>query len=463
MQSCRYLAASALLLAAATAVGQTHRVVRVTEPEARNANEVSIGINPTDRDNLIVVSRASDVANGRRSASFHYVSTDRGATWRTLQAPNPDNRVQGDDAVTFTGDGVAHHSFIAFSGLRDERPTNPRTGIFVTSSPDGGDTWTDLVAVVDHLNTITPFEDKPYLGVDRLVDSPHHGNVYVAWTRFDVYGSDDPSDHSHIFLSHSSDGGRSFGAPRRVSDAPGDALDSDGTVEGAVPVVGVGGEVYLVWAGPSGLVFDLSIDGGWTFSNDRVIADTPGGWDIDVDGMNRHNGMPVTGVDRSGGPSRGTLYVNWIDERHGDPDVFVMTSGDRGQRWSDPVRVNDDEVGNGAAQMFTWMAIDPGDGSVNIVFYDRRGLDDTDTAVTLARSIDGGRTFVNHQIDLPAFPSNSEVFFGDYTGIDALDGLVVPVFMHFVDDTDTAVSAALFEFRPGTQDTRGVATETPRH
>ena len=139
-----------------------------------------------------------------------------------------------------------------------------------------------------------------------------------------------------------------------------------------------------------------------------------------------------------------------------------MASRDRGQTWSDPVRVNDDEVGNGAAQMFTWMAIDPGDGSVNIVFYDRRGLRETDTAVALARSIDGGRTFVNHAIDLPAFPSNQEVFFGDYTGVDALDGLVVPVFMHFVDDSETAVSAAVFEFRLGAQEIRHLATETPR-
>ena len=452
-----------VLVTGATVSAQTHRVMRVTDPAAANANEVSIAINPTNADNLIVVSRARDVANGRRSASFHYISDDRGATWRTLQVKNPDGRVQGDDAVAFGADGTAHHSWIAFTGLRDERPTDPNTGVFVTSSSDEGRTWSVPVAVADHLNTITPFEDKPYLGVDRVAGSPYSGRVYVAWTRFDVYGSADPNDHSHIFLSHSSDGGRSFSAPRRVSDEPGDALDSDGTVEGAVPAVGVGGEVYLVWAGPSGLVFDRSLDGGWTFGTDRIIADTPGGWDIDVDGMNRHNGMPVTGVDRSGGPRRGSLYVNWIDERHGDPDVFLIASRDGGQTWSDPVRVNDDPVGNGAAQLFTWMAVDPADGSLNVVFYDRRELDGTDTGVRLARSIDGGRTFVDHPIDLAPFPCNPEVFFGDYTGIDALDGLVVPVFMHFVDDTETAVSAALFEFRPGTQEIRTSATETPRH
>ena len=144
------------------------------------------------------------------------------------------------------------------------------------------------------------------------------------------------------------------------------------------------------------------------------------------------------------GRRRGTLYVNWIDERHGDPDVFVMRSGDLGASWSAPVRVNDDPVGNGAAQFFTWMAVDPADGSVNVVFYDRRGLDGTMTGVTLARSLDGGRTFVNHPIDLDPFACNPDVFFGDYTGIDARDGLVIPIFMHFVDrDRDGRFGGAL--------------------
>ena len=73
------------------------------------------------------------------------------------------------------------------------------------------------------------------------------------------------------------------------------------------------------------------------------------------------------------------------------------------------------------------------------------------TRVLLARSVDGGRTFVNHVIALPSFSSNEEIFFGDYSGIDAFGGLVVPVFMHFVDSIETAVSVALFKFEPNTQ------------
>ena len=120
--------------------------------------------------------------------------------------------MQGDDAVAFGRDGTAYHCYIAFDGIRVERPERAWSGIFVRSSRDGL-AWTTPVAVVDHINTAIPFEDKPWLGVDRAASSPHRGNVYVAWTRFDVYGSDDPAHRSHIMLSRSRDGGRTFSTP----------------------------------------------------------------------------------------------------------------------------------------------------------------------------------------------------------------------------------------------------------
>jgi hypothetical protein len=219
-----------------------------------------------------------------------------------------------------------------------------------------------------------------------------------------------------------------------------------------VPAVGPNGEVYVVWAGPLGLVFDKSIDGGLTFGRDKVICDIPGGWDFSIEGLDRANGMPTTGVDLSYGVNKGTLYVNWIDARNGDPDVFVMSSRDKGATWSKPVRVNDDPLKNGKVQFFTWMAVNPIDGSVNVVFYDRRDTQGAMTGLTLARSVDGGATFVNRKIDLAPFSCNDNVFFGDYSSISAYDGRVVPVFMHFSEARRLAVSVALFRFKQGTQD-----------
>ena len=413
-----------------------HRVVRVSPSTAIAPSEVSVAINPARPENVVAVSLQ------RRSPTtdYAYVSFDGGTTWVSIEGQNPNARTQGDDAIVFDDAGRAYWSYISFNGLRSERPTDAATGIFVNRSEDGGRSWSQPVTVVDHHNAIAPFEDKPW-----LVAAPDN-RVYISWTRFSKYGSADPQETSHIYFSLSEDAGQTFAAPFRVSDTPGDAIDSDGTLEGVVPAVGIEGEVYLVWSGPQGLVFDKSTDGGWTFGEDRVIGPHPGGWDIDIEGIGRANGMPVTGVDRSQGAFRGTLYVNWIDDHHGDPDVFVTYSRDGGDSWAPPVRVNGDPTGNNAEQFFTWMAVDPIDGSVNVAFYDRHGLDGTATSVTLARSTDGGESFETFPVAIEPFETSDDVFFGDYLAVAAHGGRVVMVFSHFTTPSDLALSAALFRF-----------------
>lgn len=440
------------LVVLSPSVASAQQVVRITEPSAIAPAEVTIAINPKNPDNMIAASFQTGRPPKPRAGSYHYVTFDGGKTWKTVPTPDPKNLVQGDDVVAFSSDGIAYHAHLSFDGIRLARPPRAENGMIVNVSKDGGNTWTDGTPAINHINTVIPFEDKPGLVVDNALSSPSKGNVYLAWTRFDVYGSSNPEHRSQIYFTRSTDQGQTFSMPIRISDTGGDCLDGDNTVEGAVPAVGPNGEVYVVWAGPLGLVMDKSLDGGLTFGKDKVIGNMPGGWDFSVEGLDRANGMPVTGVDLSNGPNKGTLYVNWIDERNGDQDVFVMSSRDGGDTWSAPVRVNDDPVKNGKVQFFTWMAIDPADGSVNVIFYDRRDGKATETHLTLARSVDGGKTFVNHKVDLPAFSANPRMFFGDYSSISAYDGRVVPVFMHFLNDGKLAVSVALYRFKPGTQE-----------
>jgi hypothetical protein len=428
------------------------QVVRVSDVDAINPAEVSIAINPKNPDNIVAASFQTGRPPRPRAGSYNYVSTDGGKTWKTIPVADPKNLTQGDDAVCFSGEGTAHHAHLSFVGIRVAKPPRAESGILIESSKDGGLTWNESVPAINHINSVTPFEDKPGIVADNAVDSPHRGNVYLAWTRFDVYGTSDPECHSQIYFSRSTDDGKTFAMPFRISDTGGDCRDSDNTVEGAVPAVGPKGEVYVVWAGSMGLVFKKSLDGGLAFGREKVIGPMPGGWDFSVEGLDRANGMPITGVDLSSGPNRGTLYVNWIDARNGDPDVFVMSSRDGGETWTPPVRVNDDPLKNGKVQFFTWMSVDPIDGSVNTVFYDRRDTEGAKTKLTLARSVDGGLTFVNYQIDQRPFVCDPKVFFGDYSGISAYNGRVVPIFMHFTEDRKLAVSVALFHFKPGTQE-----------
>jgi hypothetical protein len=69
---------------------------------------------------------------------------------------------------------------------------------------------------------------------------------------------------------------------------------------------------------------------------------------------------------------------------------------------------------------------------------------------------------VNHKIDAPAFKCDNNVFFGDYTGISAYGGRVIPMFMHFDEAKKLVVSVALFRFKPGTQERIEDATATAR-
>lgn len=423
-----------------------HRVARVTDEGFRSPAELSVAINPADPDNVVVVSLAAGPPGGPGTSNYAYVTRDGGLSWQTVPQPNPQGRTQGDDAVTFDARGRAYRSYISFDGIRVPRPSRAWNGIYVSRSDDGGGSWGQGVPVVDHINTVEPFEDKPWVVTDNAPESRHFGNVYVAWTRFDVYGSTDPADSTQILFSRSLDGGQTFSVPFQISDSGGNAVDSDDTVEGAVPAVGPDGEVYVAWAGPRGIVFDRSLDGGWTFGQDRVIADNPEGWDLPVPGMTRHNGMPVTGVDLSPGPDRGSVYVNWIDNRNGDLDVFVMASRDGGDSWEEPVRVNNDALGNGRPQLFTWMAVDPVDGSVNVVFLDRRATEGPAQEVTVARSIDGGRTFRNLKVDQDPFSCSDRVFYGDYLAVAAHGGRVVAGWPHCSQDRTLSLFSAVFEF-----------------
>lgn len=136
-------------------------MVRITDPSALNPAEVSIAINPKNPDNMIAASFQIGRAPGPRASSSHYVTFDGGKTWKTGPTPNPSKLVQGDDIVAFSSDGIAYHVHLSFDGIRVMRPARAENGMIVNVSKDGGNTWTDGTAAINHVNTVMPFEDKP--------------------------------------------------------------------------------------------------------------------------------------------------------------------------------------------------------------------------------------------------------------------------------------------------------------
>ena len=194
-----------------------------------------------------------------------------------------------------------------------------------------------------------------------------------------------------------------------------------------MPAVGPLGQLYVTWVGKEGLYFTRSNNGGGKWSKPKVISTVPGGWDYPIPGISRCNGLPITTCDISNGPNKGTIYINWSDQRNGAPntDIWLIKSTDGGSTWSQPARVNDDN--SNRHQFLTWMTVDQTNGYLYFVFYDRRNYTDNQTDVYMARSTDGGQTFVNFKISETPFTPSPGVFFGDYNNITAHNNVVRPI------------------------------------
>jgi hypothetical protein len=230
-------------------------------------------------------------------------------------------------------------------------------------------------------------------------------------------------EDSIVLFSRSTDSGKTWSKPMRISTKAGYPRDDNGAVVGILGAVAPNGTQYVIWNEGLNVTMAVSRDGGKTFAPSRPIFDVGPpyfGGASTIPGVPRAMGFPQIGLD----PKNGTLYVTWSDFRNGDIDVFISRSSDEGRTWTPAARVNDDAVHSGADQFLQWMTVDPTDGAVYVQFYDRR--DDPanrKTRVTLARSTDGGRTFKNYAWSSEPFWGEA-MFLGDYEWVTAYGGRV---------------------------------------
>ena len=252
--------------------------------------------------------------------------------------------------------------------------------------------------------------------------------IYLSWTYFDTWGSSNPLDSSCIYLSWSSDGGESWADSVRISDKKGNATGGVYSSHGSYPATGPGGEVYVAWFGPDGLMFDRSLDLGLTWlPQDINVTQGHVNWIYSIPGIYLGVTFPSIACDRSGGPCHGNIYICWADKRNGgnNTDVFIARSTDGGLTWSSPIRVNDDPPGR--HQFFPFITVDQVTGKVWIAFYDRRNYTDSNTDVWMAVSEDGGESFINFKVSESPFIPFSTVFIGHYIGVTAHEDRVFPV------------------------------------
>jgi hypothetical protein len=389
-------------------------------------NEPAIAQNPTNPKNLIAgandeidlpgcaASGCPFVANVGLSGV--YVSNDGGASWTQFSAP-----AGGDNTASFNGDGSTIHTLPGFGKLARQlglpglssdgdpaiafdasgtayyaslagvRGTNIPDLLTVSSSSDGGKTWSDPVVTTNKTNPVD-FNDKEAVWADRSAASPFNGNVYVSWTLFvGVPGTAEP-----IMFTRSTDGGKTWSPAAKLSASYNNR--SIGGRQGSTIRTDAAGNIYVIWE--SGVtingfktdaqVFAKSSDGGLTFSKPAVIApvhDLPS----PLPGSSfRNDSFPAADI----GPN-GTVYVGWADYQAGHSSVVVSRSSNGGASWTTPA-VALDVAGRSA--FFPGVAVSPDGSKVTVA---TQALDDMPAGTApgagvvfydsyLAESVNGG-------------------------------------------------------------------------
>lgn len=365
--------------------------------------EPSIYINPKNTNEVI----AGTVMND------YYYSSNGGKTWKSKSIYSQWG-VNGDPVMLI--DTLGRYYYFHLSNIKG----TPLVGGIVSQRSDK---LKGKFTAQGHTAANGKFHDKHWVALNKK-----NNHIYMTWTQFDKYDSKIPSDKSHIVFSKSEDGGLTWSNLVHLSTTPGDCADDDKTAEGAVPTIGPNGEIYVAWSRNDSLWFNCSLDDGKTWlPKEKFISNQPGGWVIDIPGIYRCNGLPVTICDLSKSTYNGTIYVNWADQRNGitDTDIWLIKSTDHGKSWSQPKRINTDD--SKKHQFLTWLTIDQTTGYLYSVFYDRRAYSDNQTDVYLAVSKDGGENFENYKISESPFTPNPKIFFGDYTNISVHNGVIRPI------------------------------------
>jgi hypothetical protein len=445
--------------------GQVDETMASCSTGRRTQNEPSVAVNP--RNAAIMVAGSNDycaeIENGSGNVwAGYYRSTNGGVTWSNSLVPgypadeseagteSPTHGVcaaAGDPTQSFDGEGRLYYGFICFNRAK---PTNG--SIYVARYNDDGATYVRTVQVDRGTPSVWGvFQDKINIAVDQSRGTATAGNVYVAWARYTGQAA-----NNVILFSRSTDGGRTFSKPARLTQ---------GRAEEQFADIGVGpqGAVYVTFReiahqGPTQNRARIvrSTDGGRSFSSPVTVASidpfdsTDYGPDTCGDGpfacasgltYARFSSLSAVAADANG------VHVVWsARDGDGQAKIFVRNSPN-GLSWTAPATTLDNVlVGH---QFFPDIA--SSGGALRVVFQDSRAdpayspsLPPGNTAggqnsgnvvhAFVARSTNGGTTWTESQVSELGSNPNWEVrgamrspFFGDYnyvSAVGATDGSV---------------------------------------
>ncbi|MDB4908895.1 MAG: hypothetical protein JWO05_3679 [Gemmatimonadetes bacterium] len=370
--------------------------------------EPHLSASPSDPAHLLVgVTVVQSADNASRSCAA-LVSRDSGLTWARHDFATRDC---GDAWTAFRGDGTA---FISMLGS----PSDSLSSLIeLYSSADGGARWTPAS------QRVAGVHDHPTLAVART-GGTSSGAVYL--TSEEQLRDADRHSRSALSVARADATSVAFQAVGAViaSSVAMTAMNavvlSDGALVAAFSDYGRslpdGGSARL---STSRDWMVTSRDGGATFAAPTLISESCG------------YSFPVLAADASATDTRDRLY--WVCNTRAFDRIYLHASGDRGERWTDPMAVN------GSADREPYVRTPSvavnNQGIVAVSWYDARGTGSRYRGIYRCQNLwftasgDGGRTFaspvkVSSAPNCPDTPGNGEAgrrwpAGGDYHGLAA--------------------------------------------
>lgn len=364
------------------------RLVSVGGPD-RPLVEPYLAINPKDPKNMLAAAMVVTKPDMSGLDCAAFTTFDGGRTWTRHDFGL---RNAADPWVTYLPDGTAVLSILEITE-RDETP------LLVFRSTDGGRTWPNKPVSLGERH------DHPTMIVDTS-SKQYAGSLYVfsgrSWKNAAGKG------RSAVFVARSTDGGLTFLDPVHV-------IASNLSYEAANPAILPDGTLLVPFAdhrrpGDRRRLerqrdwMITSSDGGKTFSDPLFISEScngAGGWST------------VTTGNASEPRLRDRIFH--LCAAHQFAGIQVRHSDNRGERWSDAVRV--DRPGNYEPYTRTPAMVVNKDGVLGVAWYDGRNDPSTIKGnfrcqeIYFTASLDGGETFppdvkVSSQRTCPASPQN---------------------------------------------------------
>ena len=232
--------------------GKDKRATTSSSPlEARS--ESAIAINPLNELNMVGASKKFFDPDNYKFILAPIYTFDGGQTWHESTLPMHDDwNGMSDPTVAFDS---FNHAFLV--GEPIHYPTTPLHGLgmVVYRSSDCGVTWEQPIQL--HLDS---YDDKQWVQCDNNPDSPHYGNVYVAWAA-----------HTALHFARSTDHGENWTG--RGNDPPGATIAGTNAFAPDISI-SADGTLHMFWHmdGGSTIQYLRSTDGGASFEPLKEIV-----------------------------------------------------------------------------------------------------------------------------------------------------------------------------------------------